>query len=84
MPSVACAEAVKSAGLEARLGDIARPSLFVASDQDGGLPVEIMRGMQARVPGSRFAVVPAASHLSNLEQPEIFNAILLQFLHDVS
>lgn len=79
----ACAEAVKSAGLEARLGEVARPALFVASDKDGGLPVEVMRGMQLRVPGSSFAVVPAASHLSNLEQPEIFNAILRQFLRDV-
>jgi 3-oxoadipate enol-lactonase len=80
---VGCSEAIKTAGLMERIGAIRLPALFVAADQDAGLPIEVMRAMQAKVPGSGFAVIPAASHLSNLEQPEIFNAILLQHLKRV-
>lgn len=78
-----CSEAIKGSGLMERMDAIRLPSLFVAADQDGGLPIEVMRAMQLKVPGSGFGVVPAASHLSNLEQPEIFNAMVLGFIRRV-
>ena len=31
-------------------------------------------------PGARLAVIPAAGHLSNIEQPTVFNEIVLGFL----
>jgi len=81
---IACTEAVKTSGLSARLGAIKLPALFVAADQDAGLPVEVMRSMAAQVEGSRFTIISGAGHLSNLEQPSEFNAALLAFLDDVS
>jgi len=77
---VGCAEAVKTSGLIERVGAIQLPAIFVASDQDGGLPLEVMRAMQQKVAGSAFAVIPGAAHLSNLDQPEIYNAILSRWL----
>jgi 3-oxoadipate enol-lactonase len=78
-----CSEAIKTSGLMDRIDAIGLPSLFVAADSDGGLPVEVMRGMQTRVPGSGFACIPAAGHLSNLDQPAVFNAILAAHLRRV-
>lgn len=80
---VGCTEAIKGSTLTENIDKIRLPALFVAADQDLGLPIEVIRGMQMKVPGSGFAVIPAASHLSNLEQPEVFNAIILQFLKRV-
>jgi 3-oxoadipate enol-lactonase len=81
---VACAEAVRTTGLTGRIAAIDTPAIFVASDQDGGLPVEVMRAMQLKVAGSAFAVIPGAAHLSNLDQPEIFNAILQRHFEAVA
>ena len=36
--------------------------------------------MAGAIPGARLAVVPAAGHLSNLENPEAFNAALGGFV----
>jgi pimeloyl-ACP methyl ester carboxylesterase len=32
------------------------------------------------IPSSELVVIPDASHLSNLEQPGVFNSALLKFL----
>jgi hypothetical protein len=36
------------------------------------------------IPGARLAVIPAAGHLSNIEQPALFNRLILDFLLRVS
>ena len=36
--------------------------------------------MAKQIPGSTFARIPEAGHLSNLENPGAFNAALLHFL----
>jgi pimeloyl-ACP methyl ester carboxylesterase len=43
-----------------------------------------MRAMQTEVPGARFAEIRGAGHLANVEQPERFNAALLDFLGGVA
>lgn len=77
---VACSEAVGGNRLGKQLGAVRVPSLFLAGDQDAAFPLEAMRAEQLLVPGSRFAVIPDAGHLSNLDQPQTFNAIARQFL----
>ena len=77
---VGCAEAVKCSGLMERLEELTCPSLFLVGDADAAVPVEVQRAMQTRVAGSRFAVIAGAGHLSNIEQPDSFNAALLSFL----
>jgi pimeloyl-ACP methyl ester carboxylesterase len=56
------------------------PTLVVCGDQDPVTPVEEMRAMAATIPGSRFEVMPGVGHLSNLEQPAEFGALLSDFL----
>ena len=43
-------------------------------------PVDESRKIAEAIPGARLDVIPGAGHLSNLEQPERFNAVLGAFL----
>jgi 3-oxoadipate enol-lactonase len=36
--------------------------------------------MHARIKGSKLEVIKDAGHMSNLEQPQAFNRVLLEFL----
>jgi 3-oxoadipate enol-lactonase len=67
--------------LEDRLGAIGAPTLYIggADDKLGG-PAELMRGLAAKVPGARFAAVPEAAHIANIQNPSGFNRILREFL----
>jgi pimeloyl-ACP methyl ester carboxylesterase len=56
------------------------PTLVVCGAEDAANPVEEMRAMAEMVPGSRFAVIEQAGHLTNLEQPAEFSALLNDFL----
>jgi pimeloyl-ACP methyl ester carboxylesterase len=56
------------------------PTLVICGAEDAVTPVEEMRAMAATIPGSRFAVIEQAGHLSNLEQPAEFGALLNDFL----
>jgi 3-oxoadipate enol-lactonase len=75
-------EASVSQDVAAPLERIAVPTLVIASDQDLLYPPDIGRGMARRIPGARFTLLPGG-HLSNLEQPERFNAAVLEFLDTV-
>lgn len=64
--------------------DLARircPSLLIVGSQDGPHPAE-MRKMADLIPGAKFAEVEGAGHLSNFEQPERFNAAILDYLRN--
>jgi pimeloyl-ACP methyl ester carboxylesterase len=39
-----------------------------------------MRKLGAALPGSRYVELPGAGHISNMDQPEGFNATVAQFL----
>jgi len=77
---IGCASAIRDSGLRARIGAVKLPALFVVGDQDAALPVEAVRTMQQEVAGARLGVVPRAGHLCTVEQPAIFNAMVLSFL----
>lgn len=57
------------------------PALIVFGEEDALIPVSAGEEMHRAIGGSTYAVVPAAGHLPNLEQPATFNAVLAQFLH---
>jgi pimeloyl-ACP methyl ester carboxylesterase len=39
-----------------------------------------MRKLSAALPGSRYAELPGAGHISNLDRPEAFNRVVGDFL----
>jgi pimeloyl-ACP methyl ester carboxylesterase len=56
------------------------PVLAIAGQQDSAH--EATRAIAEGVRNGRFVSIPRAGHLSNLEQPEKFNAALRQFLEE--
>ena len=62
------------------LASIAVPALVVTGEEDTATPPEVGRELAAGIPGARFLLVEEAGHLSNLEQPELVNEALLDFL----
>jgi pimeloyl-ACP methyl ester carboxylesterase len=60
------------------LASIKVPVLAIAGQQDSAH--ETSRAIADGVRNGRFVSIPQAGHLSNLEQPEKFNAALQQFL----
>lgn len=58
------------------LATVEVPTLVVAGDLDTLSPPEVGRAMQAAIPGSVLAVLPDAGHLSNLEAPDAFSAVV--------
>src|SRR3546814_516262 len=79
---VGCAAALQHLDYEAGLNRIVTPTLLLAGDADGPIP-GINLKMAETIDGARNAVIPGAGHISNLEQPRLFNEALAQFLADL-
>ncbi len=62
------------------LKQINKPALVIAGKEDKLTPPEVMKKMAKKIPGSKFAVIPNAAHMSPLENPEAFNEELRKFL----
>ncbi len=79
-----CCHAIPKINLTARLKEITCPVQVIVGEQDAGTPVAKAREIHDATPGSELVIIPDASHLSNLEQPEAFNRALLDFLGRVA
>jgi len=77
---VGCCHAISKIDLLDRLKEIQCPLLIMVGDQDHATPPEAARAIHEQLRGSQLLVIPSAAHLSNVEQPEIFNKALLDFL----
>ncbi len=75
-----CCYAIPKINLTARLKEITCPAIVIVGEQDAGTPVDMAREIHTALPGSELVIIPSASHLSNLEQPEAFNRALVDFL----
>ena len=62
------------------LPDIHVPTLIVVGDEDELTPPPLSRSMHDAIAGSELVTIPKAGHMSNLEQPDAFNAALGRFL----
>ena len=60
------------------LAGIDVPTLVIASDGDTLIPPELTTPMADQIPGARLAMIEGAGHLSNLERPEEFIALLVE------
>ena len=54
--------------------------MIIVGEQDAGTPVALSKVMHEAAPGSQLVIIPHASHLSNVEQPEAFGQALTDFL----
>lgn len=76
-----CLEALMGRdSLLGRLDQIAVPALVLVGEEDRSLPPPLSRRMHDRLRHSTFVLIPAAGHLSSLEQPALVTGTLLGFL----
>jgi 3-oxoadipate enol-lactonase len=81
---IGCGHAIKALDLTDQLQRISVPTLVIVGEDDPGTPVAAARTIHERVKGSELVILKSASHLSNIEQGEAFNAAVTAFLakHD--
>ena len=77
---IGCTEAIRRLNYLDDLSRIERPTLIVVGEDDPGTPVAAARAIHERISGSRLVILPSASHLCNIEQPQAFNSTLTGFL----
>lgn len=65
------------------LGDIDVPVMIIHGGDDTLIPVSEAQAMHDAIPDSELVVIPDAGHLPNLEQPDIFNDAVIDFLEDL-
>jgi 3-oxoadipate enol-lactonase len=75
-----CSAAIMGLNYIDRLAEIKLPTLIMVGEDDPGTPVEASEAIHELIPNSKLVVLPAAAHLSNIEQSEAFNSQLLSFL----
>ncbi len=62
------------------LADISVPVLLVFGDRDPLTPPRVGEYMRGKIAHARLEIIEDSGHLSNLEQPEAFNRVVLPFL----
>jgi 3-oxoadipate enol-lactonase len=75
-----CCEAIREMELLPHLSNVRAPTLVIAGDLDQGTPVAMSKAIAERIPGAHLEVIGGASHLSAVEKPEEFNALVGDFL----
>jgi 3-oxoadipate enol-lactonase len=63
-----------------RLGEVDVPTLVLTGDEDVGDIHSIADRLATGIPGAERATIAGAAHLPNLERPEEFDRIVLDFL----
>jgi 3-oxoadipate enol-lactonase len=77
---IGCAGAIRALDITTKIDAIRAPTLVIAGADDPGTPPAMSEVIAARIPGARLEVIPAASHLSCVEQPAAFRRLVEDFL----
>jgi 3-oxoadipate enol-lactonase len=77
---IGCASAIRALDITAQIGAITAPTLVIAGADDPGTPPAMSEVIAVTIPGARLEIISSASHLSCIEQPEIFNRLVADFL----
>ena len=75
-----CCAAIAQIDFTERLKTIACPTLVIVGEQDHGTPVAMSEAIRDNLPGAEMLVIPSASHISNVEQAQIFSIAVRDFL----
>jgi 3-oxoadipate enol-lactonase len=77
---IGCCDAIRALDYSARLPAVRAPTLVIAGEKDAGTPPSMSEAIAAAIPAARLAVIPGAAHLSAVEKPREFNALVRDFL----
>jgi 3-oxoadipate enol-lactonase len=58
---------------------IAIPTLVVVGEHDQPTPPALSEALQAGIPGAKLAIIPNAGHISNIDNPAVFNRVVAEF-----
>jgi pimeloyl-ACP methyl ester carboxylesterase len=72
---------LSSAEMDTRelLPRIMAPTLVLWGEEDRRSPLHIAEQLHGAIPGAELAIIPNAGHVSNMEQPDAFNAHVRRF-----
>jgi 3-oxoadipate enol-lactonase/4-carboxymuconolactone decarboxylase len=75
-----CCDALAVGDVWPLLAQIRAPALVVTGATDPVVPPELAAATLTAIPGSSLSVLAGAAHLANVEQPDVFNSIVLDHL----
>ena len=61
------------------LPNITVPTLLIWGELDARSPLSVARQFEQAIPNTNLVLIPEAGHVSNLEQPEMFNQTVREF-----
>jgi len=73
-------DSAHSLRLRDELADITCPTLVVAAELDGFVPIDRARGLATAIAGARFEIIEGAGHAVVVEQPQRIVELCLEFL----
>lgn len=65
-----------------RLSEVRAPTLIIVGSLDLPEKLELAAHLATGIPGARQQIIAGAAHLPNMEQPQEFNRIVLDFLSE--
>lgn len=71
---------IRRAGVYDELGKITAPTLIVVGDQDVATEPAQSERMHDKIAGSQLVIIPGMGHISTIEEPELVNTTLKNFL----
>jgi len=74
-----CSAAIAHVNTFDRLKEINCPTMIIVGEHDHGTPPEMAKKIHSQIHDSVLHIIPNASHISNVEQTELFNQHLTDF-----
>jgi 3-oxoadipate enol-lactonase len=75
-----CGRALQGFDFSDALSAVQTKTLVIPGEYDLAFPEKVSRGIQQKIANSDLILLKGAAHLGNVEQPHLFNEILLDFL----
>ncbi len=79
---VGCCHAIRELNYLELLSTLSLPAALIVGEDDPTAPVAAAEAMCQRIPRAKLTVIPAAAHLSNVEQTAAFNDAVGGFLRN--
>lgn len=76
-----CAAAILNFDFTGQLPSVHVPTLVVCGSDDEGTPPQANKQIAELVPGARYQEIADARHFPNVEHPDVFNTIMLDWLN---
>ncbi|MCC5969765.1 MAG: 3-oxoadipate enol-lactonase [Pararhodobacter sp.] len=75
-----CSAAIAGTDFYSTTATLRLPAMAIAGSEDGSTPPDLVREMANLIPGSRFELIRGSGHLPCVDQPEVYAALLNDFL----